>query len=38
MKLVRDGAFEDNDGLLGMAYELIETTAEQGMYFLIRRA
>jgi hypothetical protein len=31
LKLLKDGAFEDNDTLLTFAYELMELVAEQGI-------
>ena len=30
-KLIKDGAFSDNEALLDYSYELIELAAEQGM-------
>lgn len=31
LKLLRDGAIDENSALLGFAYDLIELASEQGM-------
>ena len=34
LKLIKDGAIEDNEALLNFAYDIIELASEQGVFYL----